>query len=68
MSRFSKTAMIAALDDKADSLQKQFGFNPDNGTAQLKGRLDSQDAAIAYGQYRLCRDLAEQIHDGSLFR
>jgi hypothetical protein len=66
--RFSKPNLLAALERRADELQKQYGFDRNNGTAQLKGKLDSQDAAVAYGKFRLYLDLIQQIDVGSLLR
>ncbi|RQR65676.1 hypothetical protein DIE18_04290 [Burkholderia sp. Bp9125] len=66
--RFSKPNLLAALERRADELQKKYGFDANNGTAQLKGKLATQDATVAYGQFRLFHDLTHQIEDGSLFR
>jgi len=68
MARFSKEVVLAAIDKKIEALQNEWGFDPNNGTAQLKGKLAGQDAAVAYGTYRALDDLAEQIADGSLVR
>ncbi|MBN3777008.1 hypothetical protein G3O06_05415 [Burkholderia sp. Ac-20345] len=66
--RFSKPNMIAALERRAEALQKKHGFNPNNGTAQLTGPLATQEAAVAYGDFRLTLDLIQWIEDGSFFR
>jgi hypothetical protein len=66
--RFSKANLIAALQRRADSLQKKHGFNPNTGTAQLKDALATQEAAVAYGDYRLSLDLIQWIDDGSFLR
>lgn len=66
--RFSKPNLLAALERRADELQKKYGFDANNGTAQLQGTLTSQDAVVAYGQFRLLHDLLQQIDDGSLLR
>ncbi|KWA83981.1 hypothetical protein WL29_21690 [Burkholderia ubonensis] len=66
--RFSKPNLLAALERRADELKKQYGFDENNGTAQLKGKLDNQDAAVAYGKFRLYHDLIQQLDDGSLLR
>lgn len=62
MARFSKTAMVANLDAKVAKLKAAWGFDPNNGTAQLKGK--GEDAWLAYGEYRLCLRLIEEIEDG----
>jgi hypothetical protein len=66
--RFSKSAMIAALRDRAERIRRENGFDPNNGTSQLKGPLATLDAAVAYGEFRTCLDLVDRIEDGSLFR
>lgn len=66
--RFNKTNLISALEKRADELKQQYGFDENNGTSQLKGKLDNQDAAVAYGKFRLYHDLVQQIDDGSLLR
>ena len=66
--RFSKPKLLAALERRADGLKAKYGFDADNGTAQLTGRLCGQDVAVAYGEFRLCLDLIQQIDDGSLLR
>jgi tetrahydromethanopterin S-methyltransferase subunit G len=66
--RFSKPNLLAALERRADELKKKHGFDETNGTAQLIGKLAGQDAAVAYGEFRLCHDLMQQIDDGSVLR
>jgi hypothetical protein len=66
--RFSKPNLLAALERRACELQKTYGFDENNGTSQLKGKLDTQDAAVAYGKFRLFHELIQQIDDGSLLR
>ena len=66
MSKFSKGAVIDALQKRADHLREKHKFDSNNGTAQLKGRLAGQDAAVDYGEFRLCLSLIQQIDDGSL--
>lgn len=60
--------MIDELQKRADSLRQEHGFDQNNGTAQLTGPRASQKAAVAYGEFRLCLNLIEQIHDGSIPR
>jgi hypothetical protein len=66
--RFSKPNLLAALERRADELKRKYGFDENNGTAQLDGKLDTQEVAVAYGQFRLYHDLVRQIEDGSLLR
>ncbi len=61
-------ALQMALERRADEIQEKFGFNACSGTAHLTGKLASQDAAVAYGQFRLYRDMIQQIEDGPLLR
>ena len=65
MSRFSKETVIDALQKRVDHHREKHGFDPDNGTAQLKGKLSGQEAAVAYGEFRLCLTIIQQIDDGS---
>jgi len=64
MARFSKEAMIEALEKKASYLKDTYNFDPGNGTAQLKNR--DQDTAVAYGRFRLCLDLIDAIENGRI--
>lgn len=65
---FNKAALINALELKVDGIEAQYGFDRNNGTAQLKGLLSGHDAAIAYGEFRSSLGLVAKIEDGSLFR
>jgi hypothetical protein len=64
MARFNKKKMMSALDEKADFLQKKWQFEKNNGTAQLKD--GDIDRAVAYGEWRALRNLAEQINCGRI--
>jgi len=66
--RFNKPNLLAALGRRADTIKAKYGFEASNGTEQLTGRLSGQDVAVAYGEFRLCLDLIQQIDDGSLLR
>jgi hypothetical protein len=66
--RFRKPNLLAALERRANELKQKYGFDEGNGTSQLKGKLDTQEAAVAYGQFRLYHDLIQQVDDGSLLR
>lgn len=68
MTRFSKQALLEALNNQITDIEAKFGFDRDNGTAQLIGDLSGQDASIAYGEYRSKIRLVNSIEDGSLFR
>lgn len=68
MARFGKDNVVTALQQQADRLQAEYGFDPNNGTAQLKGKLATQDAAVSYGKYRQLLKLIQDIEDGSLLR
>jgi hypothetical protein len=46
-----------------DKLERIWGFDPDNGTNQLKE--NEFDRAIAYGEYRCLTDLFESIRDNT---
>ena len=66
MARFSKTNLIAALETKIIYLEATYGFDRNNGTAQLKGKLSSQEAAVAYGEFRSYLKLIENMDNGIL--
>jgi hypothetical protein len=66
--RFSKTNLIAALQRRADALEKKRGFDRNNGTAQLQDELATMDVAVDYGEYRLALNMIQQIEDGSFYR
>lgn len=68
MSRFSKPALLNALELQIESIEAKYGFDRNNGTAQLKGNLSGQDAAIAYGEFRSLIRLVDKIEDGSILR
>lgn len=67
MSRFSKSGMVNALELKIDAIEAKYGFDRNNGTAQLTGALSGQEAAIAYGEFCSLLRLVENIDSGSLF-
>lgn len=66
--RLSKAGFISILDLNVDELESKFGFDRNNGTSQLKGKLSGQDSAIAYGQFCSQITLAQGIDDGSFLR
>jgi hypothetical protein len=66
MGRFTKAAMMKALSDKMEKIRREFNFNLDNGTSQLKGALGSTDAVVAYGRYRECEFLLIEIEEGRI--
>ena len=68
MSRFSKSALVNILELKIDAIELKFGFDRNNGTAQLKCALSNQEAVIAYGEFRTLLNLVRTIDDGSLLR
>ncbi len=62
MVRFSKAAMVENLEAKVARLQGKWGFDPSNGTAQLRGK--GEEACVAYGEFRAYLRLVEEIEDG----
>ena len=64
MARFSKSAMIRHLEVKADRIAEQWGFDRNNGTAQLRGKTG--EAHVAYGEFNLCQTLLDDLADGRL--
>lgn len=62
MARFSKAAMAAHLEAKVSALTAKWQFDPNNGTAQVRGK--SEEALVAYGEFRLCLRLLAEIEEG----
>jgi len=63
MLRFSKENLTNELLMQIDKLERIWGFDPDNGTNQLKE--NEFDRAIAYGEYRCLTDLFESIRNNT---
>lgn len=64
MARFSKAAMVQHLESKAGRLAEQWGFDRNNGTAQLRGK--PSEAHVAYGEFNLCQTLLDELADGRI--
>lgn len=67
--RFSKANMLGELRRDAERLRERWGFDPGNGTAQLRNLLSKGDlieAAVAYGQWRRIQLIVEDIEAGYL--
>jgi len=64
MARFSKSKMVQDLLERADHLEKTWGFDRNNGWAQLRG--GTVERAAEYGRYRNMLDLAADIEDGCI--
>ena len=62
MARFSKSAMVEHLELEVARLAREWGFDPNNGTSQLRGK--GEDACVAYGEFRSYLDLIEVIEEG----
>ena len=69
--KFSKKSVIEALRQRGAILQEKWGFDPNNGTAQLSspsGKINDRDyrkdRAVAYGEWNFCLNLARWIEDG----
>lgn len=69
--RFSKARLVKHLWDRADSYEKTYRFDPENGTAQFRPTPGdtSLDALLlrvmAYGYYRCFQDMARDVEDGT---
>lgn len=61
--RFSKQAVINYCTRNIDRLKAQ-GFDPGNGTSQVRGA--SLEKVIAYGEFRLYLDLLFEVLDGTV--
>lgn len=70
--RFSKAAILSQLRGIADDVRSSWGFEEDNGCAQLWPRgcddatKDLIDRAIAYGRWRAFREIANDIWSGDV--
>lgn len=62
MPRFSKAVLTETVQQRLDVIQATHGFDPGNGTAQLKGKLGNVNAAIAYGEREALLRLAEEFN------
>ena len=59
--RFSKKTLVETIRDEADRLYERWGFTWKTGTAQLKGKQEDIDRAVAYGYIDALRDLADEL-------
>ena len=62
--RFSKATLQNDLQERIVRIQQTYGFDPDNGTAQINAITDVNEAdrsavLMAYGQFRLIESIAE---------
>ena len=59
MARFSRAVLQEEIQRRVSSIQKQYRFDPGNGTNQV--RNDSHDRAVAYGEFRALLLLADEF-------
>jgi hypothetical protein len=70
--RFNKQSLITELIFRARMLNHEYGFDPYNGTAQLRPRgfdADTErliDRAVAYGRWRELQGIAYDVEVGSI--
>jgi hypothetical protein len=67
--RFSKANMLDGLRRDAERLRERWGFDPGNGTVQLRTIQPKEDlieAAVAYGQWRGIQRIIDDIQGGYL--
>lgn len=62
MARFTKAQLIADLPERADRLEKQWGFDRSNGSAQVRG--GNVERAIDYGSFQNMLNLVADIEAG----
>jgi hypothetical protein len=62
MKRFSKAKIVANLIDRAALIQKKWGLDPSNGTAQV--RNSSIERAVEYGRFSAMLDISYDIRSG----
>lgn len=56
--RFSKASLGRQIWKRADQLQEQFGFDPNDGTHQVERR--TPEANRAYGEWNVLRWIADE--------
>ena len=64
--RFTKSAIIAELRQRAFELETINKFDHGNGSAQVEKSSPSRNRA--YGEWKTLRDVAREIEDGYLGR
>lgn len=64
MKRFSKAAMLEHLRTRFERLEKQHGFDRNNGYTQVQN--SPTDRQVKYGQWREVQGLIETIENGEL--
>lgn len=62
--RFSRASVTEYLEEREERLRRRYGFDPDNGSAQVRGR--SEDTLIAFGEWRAARNMLLSMHWGEL--
>jgi len=63
MIRFSKQNLLNELQTQIEKMEKIWGFDPKNGTNQLK--QNDLDRVVAYGEYRALNDIYESVRDNT---
>jgi|LauGreDrversion4_2_1035121.scaffolds.fasta_scaffold2151656_1 hypothetical protein len=63
MIRFSKQNLLNELQTQIEKMEKIWGFDPNNGTNQLK--QNDLDRVVAYGEYRALNDIYESVRDNT---
>ena len=61
--RFTKDVLLTEIEKRIQIFMIWNQFDPDNGTAQLRGR--SQDAILDYGKIEALRSLRDDIVCGN---
>lgn len=57
--RFSKATLIEHVEAQMMILEWEYGLDPNNGTAQVKG--SDEDRAIAYGEWSALSELRDRL-------
>lgn len=63
MIRFSKENLLNELQIQIEKMEKIWGFDPNNGTNQLKDK--DLDRAVAYGEYRALEHIWETVRNNT---
>jgi hypothetical protein len=62
--RFNKTNVLIHIERTMESLEKKWGFNPDNGWSQVEG--SPIERVVAYGEYNGLDELHSELSCNSL--
>lgn len=62
--RFNKTNVLIHIERRMELLQQRWGFNPDNGWAQVEGA--DIEKIVAYGEFNGLDELHTELFNSNL--